>query len=319
MTTPAVALLRENFPSAFISYIVEKPYSALVTGNPAIDRVIALEKKQNLKYFLGEIREIRKEKYDVVLDFHGGPRASLLTFFSKAKLKIGYKVKYKNFIYDIKIPRKPKNGSIHSVENHVNLVKALGINSTKIPPLSLPFPLKPEVENVKKIIEDNKLESSRMIVLHISAGNRFRDFGVDKIAKLINLLAKSPGTKILLVGSQEDQKAAEEIQKKCDFAVLSLVGKLNLMELKELISRSALFVGPDSGPMHIAASTSTPIVAYFGPTLPVHFSPWKARFVVIEKKLACRPCKQKRCLSEDFCCLQTITPEEIFEACLSFI
>lgn len=319
MTTPAVALLRENFPNAFISYVVEKSYSSLVTGNPAVDRVIALEKKQSLKDFLREIREVRKEKYDVVLDFHGGPRASLLTFLSKAKLKIGYKVKYKNFIYDIKIPRKPKNGSIHSVENHVNLVRALGINATTVPPLSLPLPRKAEVEKVKKIIEDNKLQGARMIVLHISAGNRFRDWGVVKIVKLINLLAKSPGTKIVLIGSEEDQKAAEKIQKKCDSAVLSLAGKLNLMELKELISRSVLFVGSDSGPMHIAASTPTPIVAYYGPTLPAHFSPWKARFVVVEKKLDCRPCKQKHCLSEDFRCLQNITPEEIFEACLNFI
>lgn len=98
-----------------------------------------------------------------------------------------------------------------------------------------------------------------------------------------------------------------------------MVGKLNLREVRELISRSALFVGPDSGPMHIAATTSTPIVALFGPTLPAHFSPWQAKAYLIEKDFDCRPCRQKRCIYEDFRCLRSITPDEVFQACLRFI
>jgi len=319
MTTPAVTVLREGFPQAFISYVVEKPYRELVEGNPNLNKIIVLEKKQSIRDFFKLIRLIRKEKYDVALDFHGGPRASLITLFSKAKLKVGYRIKYKNFIYNIKLPRSPKTGHIHSAENHINFIKALGVNVDFSPPLYIPQAQENESEKVKKFIEENGLEGCKIITIHISAGNEFRNWGVDNLVQLTNLLAQRPEVKIVLIGANEDQKAEKEILKKSTVPLLSLVGSLNLREVKELISRSSLFVGPDSGPMHIAASTSTPIIALFGPTLPAHFAPWQARAFVIEKELDCRPCKQRRCIYEDFRCLRSIKPEEVYEACLHFI
>ena len=319
LTTPAVSALRKGFPSASISYIVERPYRELAEGNPNLDKVIVLEKKQRLRDFLKLIRLIRKDKYDVVLDFHGGPRASLITLFSKAKLKVGYKIKYKNFIYNIKLPRSPKAGYFHSVENHINLVKALGVDVKSLPPLYLPQARKTEVEKVKKFIEANALRGTKIIAIHISAGNAFRNWGVDNLVKLTNLLAQRADVKIVLLGTSEDQKAEEEILKKSTASLLSLVGRLNLREVKEFISHSSLFVGPDSGPMHIAASTSTPIVALFGPNLPAFNAPWQAKAFVVEKELDCRPCKQRRCIYEDFRCLRSIEPKEVYQACLRFI
>jgi len=319
LTTPAISALRKGIPTASISYVVEKPYRELVDGNPNLDKVIVLEKKQRLRDFLKLIRLIRKEKHDVVLDFHGGPRASLITLLSKAKLKVGYRIKYKNFIYNVKLPRSPKEGHFHSVENHINLVKALGVDVKSLPPLYLPQGQETEVEKVKKFIEENSLERSKIITIHISAGNAFRNWGVDNLVQLTNLLARRPDVNVVLLGTSEDQKAEEEILKKSTASLLSLVGRLNLREVKELISHSSLFVGPDSGPMHIAASTSTPIVALFGPTLPANFAPWQAKAFVVEKELNCRPCKQRNCIFKDFRCLRSIEPEEVYQACLRFI
>jgi len=319
MTTPAVSALRKGFPDAFISYLVEEPYRELVEGNPDLNDIVVIEKNQSKKSLLKLIRQIQKERFDVVLDFHGGPRASFITWLSKARLKIGYKIKYRNFIYDIKLPRKPQTGHFHSVENHLNFVKALGINVGHPPPLYLPPAQKNEVEKIEKFLEDNGLEGFKTVVIHISAGNEFRDWGIENLAQLIKLLTQQEGVTIVLLGEKEDQTAEEEVLKRANLPLLSLVGKLNLRELKEFISHSALFVGSDSGPMHIAASTSTPIVAYFGPTLSAHFSPWKAEAYLIEKDYDCRPCKQKRCLYKDFRCLRSITPEEVYEACLRFL
>ncbi|MCK4557156.1 MAG: glycosyltransferase family 9 protein, partial [Candidatus Aminicenantes bacterium] len=130
---------------------------------------------------------------------------------------------------------------------------------------------------------------------------------------------KKTQVKIVLIGAAEDNKAEKEILKKSKDSILSQVGKLNLREVRELISNSSLFVGPDSGPMHIAAATSTPIVALFGPTLPANFAPWQAKASYVEKKLDCRPCKQRRCIHEDFRCLRNINPEEVYQACLRYI
>jgi heptosyltransferase-1 len=317
MTTPAITALREALPGAFISYIVEEHYKDLVEGNPSLDKVIVLKKKQRIKDFFKLIRQIQKENYDIVLDFHGGPRASLIALLSGAKLKLGYRIKYRHFIYDIKLPRAVKSGHIHSVENYLNLVKALGVNVESIPPLYIPQPGKNEPEKIEKFIKENGLKGKKIITIHISAGNEFRNWGADNIVKLSELLGQLPGIQIVLIGTNEDQKAEEEILKKSKASLISLVGKLNLREVRELISCSALFVGPDSGPMHIAASTATPIVALFGPTLPAHFSPWRAKASLIEKDFDCRPCKQRRCIYKDFRCLRSITPEEVYQACLN--
>ena len=319
MTTPALSALRKNFPDVFISYVVEEPYKELIEGHPDLDEAIVLKQDRSLTDSFALLRKIRKEKYDVVLDFHSGPRSSLITLLSKARLKIGYRIKYRNFIYHLKIPRNPEEGHFHSVENHINFVRALGVDIKSLSPLSLPPAQKNEADKIKKFQEENGLEGFKVITIHISAGNEFRDWGVDNWVRLINLLSRRPDIKIVLIGADEDQKAGQEILNKCKQSIHSQVGRLNLREVRELISHSSLFVGPDSGPMHIAASTSTPIVALFGPTLPANFAPWEAIATLIEKKLDCRPCKQRRCIHQDFRCLRRINPEEVYQACLRYI
>jgi lipopolysaccharide heptosyltransferase II len=319
MTTPSITALKEALPRASLAYVVEEPYSRLVEGNPFLDKVIALPSGQGVFGFLRSVRRVRREKCDVVVDFHGGPRASLLTFFSGADFKVGYDLKYKNFIYDIRIPRSRRDGHWHSVEGHLNLIKALGLSLGEPPPLFLPQPRQEEKERVERFWAENGLRGTKVIVLHIGAGNEFRDWGTDNLIELAKMLTRMAGITIILAGSAEDRHREAEILKNSRAPLLSLVGKVNLIELKELISQAALFIGPDSGPMHIAAATATPIVALFGPTLPANFAPWRAKSIVIEKDLACRPCKQRSCLTADFRCLRSIEPAEVYEACLKFL
>jgi len=319
MTTPAISALKKALPNASMTYIVEKPYRRLVEGNPNLERVIAIEKKQSFRGFIQLLRTIRKEHYDFVLDFHGGPRAWWLSLLSGADFKVGYKVKYRSFVYNIAHPRGRENGFIHSVENHLNLVRALGVDFLTPPSLYLPPAQDSELRRIDEFFKDNGLEGAKVVALHISAGNEFRDWGVANWTALAYQLAQKTNIRIVLIGAESDRPAEEEIRARSRVSLLSLVGKVNLIELREVLSRASLFVGPDSGPMHIAASASTPIVALFGPTLPVHFSPWQVNAFVVDKELGCRPCRQKKCEFGDFRCLREIKPEDVCEACLRFI
>jgi len=316
MTTPAVAALRRALPLASLSYIVEEPLRRLVEGNPDLNRVMAVPPAQSTAAFLGFIREIRREKYDAVLDFHGGPRAAWMAWLSGAKFKVGYELKYKSVFYDIRVPRSRPEGRIHSVESHFNLIRALGIQIEEpLPPLFLPPARTEEKEKIDQFWRANGLSAAMVTILHVGAGNEFRDWGTESLTALAGQLIGHAGVKVVLVGAVGDGKRAERIREKAPRSILSLVGQINLSELGEVIGRAALFVGPDSGPMHIAATTRTPIVALFGPTLPANFSPWKAEATLIEKDLDCRPCKQRRCLTDDFRCIRTITPDEVLAAC----
>lgn len=314
LTTPAVAALKEHFPESRLYYVVEEDYRYLVEGNPYLDEVIVLPAEQSRRQFLAFAAKVRKNRFDAAIDFHGGPKAALLTFLSGAEKRIGYKLKYKNFIYHHKIPRGSLSSPVHSAENHLNLVRTLGVPPDLRPPLFMPEAKEEERGHVDTLLERENLKASKLVVLHISAGNSFRHWGEDNIVRLLSLLSRHHELRVILVGSKEDQSASSRIMAKAPQMAANFTGLLNLRELHFLIQKADFFVGPDSGPMHIAAATETPIIAYFGPTLPAHFSPWKKDAVILQKELNCRPCRQRKCIHSDFRCIRSISPHDVYQA-----
>jgi len=316
MTTPAVRAIRERYPHAHMTYVVEEPYRALVEGNPDLDEVVVFPRKLSAGEFLGLMRPLQHQKFDLLIDFHGGPRAFWITLSSRARRKVGHRLRFKHHFYHLTLPR---TGARHSVEDHFDLARAAGVESEDIPRLIMPPPLEHEEAGIEAVCRQEELEGRRAIVLHIGAGNQFRDWGADNLIRLISLLAGIPDAAVVLIGAQEDIPRGDALTAAQSERVISLVGRLNLREVRELIRRADLFVGPDSGPMHIAATTNTPILALFGPTLPAHFSPWKAEATLMQKAYDCRPCRQRDCVHEDFRCLLTITPEEVAEAAMRML
>jgi lipopolysaccharide heptosyltransferase II len=320
MTTPAIAALKRALPLSSLTYVVEEPFRRLVEGNPDLDAVLVVPPHQGFFSFLRFIRQLRRERFDLAIDFHGGPRASRIAWLSRARLKAGYELKHKGFVYDIRVPRSRQGSPIHSVENHLNLIRAAGVRVEEpLPSLVLPPAGREEAERVEGLWTDHGLSEDKVVILHVGAGNEFRDWGAAHLAALAGRLAERPHVRVVLVGAAPDLSRAEGIRKANPARILSLAGSLNLIELREVICRAALFIGPDSGPMHIAATTNTPIIALFGPTLPAHFAPWKATATLIEKPLDCRPCRQRRCLTGDFRCLRGISVDEVIAACGQYL
>jgi heptosyltransferase-1 len=327
MTVPAVALLKRFLPDASLTYLIEEPFRRLVEGLPGVDRVLAVPAKQDRRQFTGLLKRIRAERFDAVLDFHGGPRASWITAFSGARHKVGYAIRGKRFLYDVRVPRRPDQGKLHSVQTHAALVRALGFtfDDADIPPIVLPEPTEEERRRVEGLIKETGLQGSRFVTLHIGAGNAYRDWGGENHAELLRLLGRSQELKFALIGGAGDRTRQASVIEGAVRApggldpsrIAGLSGRLNLIETKELIARAALFAGPDSGPMHIASATRTPIVALFGPTDPAHFAPWRTegRLTILQKNLDCRPCRQRGCVTNDYRCLMGITPAETAEAC----
>ncbi len=95
-------------------------------------------------------------------------------------------------------------------------------------------------------------------------------------------------------------------------------GDVDLAELRALVERSALFIGGDSGPLHVASTTTTPIVGIYGPTLSARSAPWRDPAIPTESVeidgLPCRPCEQRVCAPGDFRCLTRVEPETVIAA-----
>lgn len=318
LTTPALKALRTIFPEARISYLVEAPYTRLIEGNGLVDEVLVIQPKSGLIDLLAFIKKLRKKKFDAIIDFHGGPRCALFTLMSGSWLKIGYETKFKAWVYNYRVPRSYISGPVHSVINHLNLVRILNPEIREDYSLQVPPPQPEEKRKIETFWRQSGLFFRPVVAVHISAGNRFRDWGKENLVSFLKGLTSWPVVP-LLIGSKEDKLREKEILRNLKKGVVSLVGETNLGELMAALEKVDLFVGPDSGPMHLAAALNKPIVALFGPTIPAHFAPWKGKAIILEKPMACRPCRQRRCPEKNYACLQEIKPEQVVKACFDLL
>jgi ADP-heptose:LPS heptosyltransferase len=164
-----------------------------------------------------------------------------------------------------------------------------------------------------------------LVVAHVSAGNPFRRWPEPAFAEVVAAVATASSRRRVVVSSGPSDRAAAGRIVAAARTILGDnagrivdIGEFDLAELRALIGRSRLFIGGDTGPLHIAATTSTPIVGLYGPTLAARSEPWRdpavPSFAMDVAGLPCRPCEQRVCEPGDFRCLTGIRPEQVIAA-----
>jgi ADP-heptose:LPS heptosyltransferase len=168
--------------------------------------------------------------------------------------------------------------------------------------------------------------TDRIIVIHVSAGNPFRRWPLEAFTTLVTMLVlRDARRRVVVTSGPSEHHAASRVVEQASAMLepsetsrISTCGELTLGELRALMDRAALFIGGDSGPLHVAATSAVPIVGLYGPTLPVRSQPWRSSEILAEavgvEGLPCRPCDQRRCTPGDFRCLTTLRPEHVIEA-----
>lgn len=313
-TFPALGMYRYKFPDHRIYYVVEEEFAELATIIPYINEMIIIPRNMGPKDLSNFRKKIKNLNIQRVIDFHSGPKSAILTRISGARERIGYRTPNRNWAYTHLVPRKFKNTPTHSVFNQVRLLGPLGIDSKNIPP----YPIIPiRKEKTDKMIQSLP-RSGPDVIIHIGAKTRFRDWGIKNYLSLIQLL-EADGCLIYLLGQNlEERKRGEYLAKKSQ--VKNLTGLLSLIDILYLISRSRIYLGVDSGPLHLASLTTTPIVAIYGPNLPAISGPWRRENVkILQADLNCIPCSQKKCKFETVKCMQNVTVHQVYEAIKTFL
>jgi heptosyltransferase I len=345
-TTPAVRAVRERHPRAHIAYLVEPAAQAVVAHNPHIDEVIMSPPARGLAGYLTElalIRRLRTGAFDLVIDFHGGPRASILAWLSGAPTRIGYDVAGRGWMYTHRVARPRTLAGRHSVLNQWALIDELdrvvpgtaaaeALTGTRTEPLPERVPVEMPVDPGARAAVDARLSacgilaSDRIIVMHVSAGNPFRRWPPSSFAAVGSALAagKSGRRVVVTSGPSESGAAADVIERARAILPegmqdrLVSCGDFSLAELRALVDRAVLYIGGDSGPMHVASTSHVPMVGLYGPTLPQRSAPWRSAAWPAEAVevhgLSCRPCDQRRCEPGDFRCLTGIEPQQVIDA-----
>jgi lipopolysaccharide heptosyltransferase II len=329
-TTPAIAALKRRFPDSSLTYLVEAAAEPVVRHNPHISSLIVADRPRGWRRAAYDARlawRLRQARFDVVIDFHGGPRSSWLAWATGAPTRIGYAVPGRAWAYTA---RRPWTRSLvpprHSVLNQWDLLAPLGV--------APPVPGEPPVEMAEdeaaaarvrdRLRQADVPATAPLVVLHVSAGNPFRRWPQEHFAQVAAALAREDAARRIIISSgPSDRDAADRTAAAAAALAGGAAGQIvrcgdfDLSELRALAGRAALYIGGDSGPLHVAATAAVPIVGLFGPTLPERSMPWRTpgRAIAVDVgALPCRPCHQRRCAPGDFRCLTTLGPERVLEA-----
>ena len=332
LTTPVIRALRRRYPGATLLYLVEAMAAPIVRANPHVSETIIIRHRRGWRRLAEDwtiARGLRARRIDVALDLHGGPRSSWLTFASRATMRVGYDVSGRGWMYTHVVPRPRGYAPRHSVLNQWDLLAPVDPAFGAPPDPDRDRLEMPVDERARRMVQERLAssgirETDATVVLHVGAGNEFRRWPAASFAEVASALARDERIQaVVVVGAAADAPAIREVAERAGRGAGSNARVVEavdwpLTELRALMDRASLFVGGDSGPMHIAATTDVPIVALFGPTLPAHWAPWRpARlpFAAIEPgPLDCRPCDQRICAPGDFRCLRGTGPERVIDA-----
>lgn len=330
-TTPAIHALRRHFPAARIDYLVEPAAAAIVRHDPDLTHVIEVERPRGLRrigYDLALARRLRATRYDIAIDFHGGPRAAWLVRATGARRRLGYDIPGRRFCYTTRVPWHPDLlPPRHSVLNQWDLLTPLGIAAPD--PARDAVRMTPGADAIgqasRRLADAGVAAGAPLVVVHVSASNPFRRWPRESFARVAaTLAAGDPARRIMITAGPSEADAADVIAAEAArlagpaAAAILRCGEPSLEELQVIMTRAELFIGGDSGPLHVAATTRVPVVALFGPTLPARSMPWRDPSVpamALEPgPLPCRPCHQRTCVPGDFRCLTATTPEHVIAA-----
>jgi 3-deoxy-D-manno-octulosonic-acid transferase/heptosyltransferase-1 len=323
-TLPALNVLRRAYPHAHITWLVEAAAADIIRDHPALDTTIVSRRKKwirdihegewlrTIKDIGAFVRTLRNTRYDMVIDFQGLFKSGMLVALCKGNRKIGYdqtREESYRFLTE-RIP--PFDLDQHAILRYLNLLKASGIANNNDITFRIP------VKNNKRqraylLLKQNQWhEGNRFIAINPMAKWNTKLWIPQKFAVLADQIIQEHNISVVFTGSQEDQKAIQEITSLMQEKGIDLSGKTDLLTLAALYEKAEALISTDTGPMHVAAAMGTPVIALFGPTAPWRTGPFGSGHTIIQKGIPCSPCFKKKCAHLD--CMNEIEVAEVLSA-----
>lgn len=334
MTTPFIRELKRNFPKANITLIVKPQIYNLVELCSYVDKVLTFNRYSGrfgyfiniLKAYIYSKTYLKNKKFDLCIiprwdtDVYG---ASYLSYFSKAKRRITYSEcvsamksienkGFDGFFTDVIT----KTEHLHEVERNLDVIRFLG---GKIFNENLELWIsKEDYKSTSNIIDKQKIN----ILFCPSAGSKRREWDIDKYCEVLNLLNEKFNFKLIVLGDiKNTSKVLQNLKEKYIGEVIDLVGKTTLRETVALMQAADIFIGGDTGPMHIAAACKIDgVVISCHPkngdinhgNSPKRFGPWQSPLVVLQPEYGLEDCRDG-CNKDYAHCINQITVNEVYQ------
>lgn len=311
LLTPALAALHDWRPDLRLSVLVEPVWASLLEGNPAVSEILLM------RNFFSTARELRRRHFPIVYNQHAGPTSALLTAATGAPDRVCWTRRQFSFVYNVLIDDPRQN--IHTVEHRMGQFYATGLPRAPIPPARV-YPQPDALAAVAaKLSQRGIAVGAPYAVIRPGAKYFTKRWSLDHFTALAIWLREKHGLEPVFNIGRGDEEIAAETRRACADKFV-LLDALDLRELIALIADARIFIGNDSGPTHIAAALSRPVVAIFSSSNSVHWRPWHAPSRVVQNDFSCNPCKGDRCyaFSEPRCIL-SLTPQQMKDACAALL
>ncbi len=303
---PALSALRTEFPKSHIAWVVKKQIADIIIGHPYLDEVIIYEGIRKTA------KKLRSLKFDLAIDLQGLFRSGFLTFSSGAKVRLGFSRANSRELNYLFLNQRvtPGEEDRHIIDKNLSLLRPLGIEVREREfIISISHENKEYVTNFLK--KQGITSSDILIALNSRARWPSKLWPEKRWAELADRLIEELKVKAILLWGPGEKDFVDNIVKRMK-GVPIISCKTSLKELAYLISKCRLFIGGESGPLHIACALNIPTIALIGPTDSIRNGPYGEGHIVIEKDLPCRGCWRRQCKRLD--CMKLITVDEVFSA-----
>ncbi|HEX6949779.1 MAG TPA: putative lipopolysaccharide heptosyltransferase III [Nitrospira sp.] len=311
LSTPTLHALKTAYPAARLTALVNRGTEDILRANPDVDEIIPLDRGSILQQgrFL---LEIRRRRFDTVVDLTDGDRAAVLTWISGAGLRIGFNAEQR---WTGRCYTSVVSGATgaHRIERDLAALAPLGVSvQDRVPRIWLTPEDDARVEHL--VTEVGLLPARPWVVIQPGARYWFKAWPPERFAELADRLHDRFGCQVVVGGSPQEAPLAQAVIGQAKSRLLSIAGRSDVRTLAALLKRSVLFVGNDTGAMHIAAAVGTPVVGLFGPSNPAEWGPRGGSSEVVYKDLDCRICFHPTCRRGEENCMKLITVDEVMAA-----
>lgn len=313
---PVSYAIKETYPDAHLTWVVEPPAKSLLEDNPYIDEIIVFKKKEfkSLGGFLKNYSPLKKlltrRKYDYALDLQGLFKSAAIVYTSGAEECYGM-CNMRELSDKVSTPVVGKNANGHIVERYLDVARAIGCEVNEVK-----FPL--VVSDKDSQIARQVLHTAgvpmmaRYALLAVGANWPNKRWSPKSFAEFADWLYEKQIIPVIIGGGDLDESIAAQIEHEAIVPPINIVGQTNLKQLAEIIKGACLVVGGDTGPVHLAAGLKRPTLMLQGPTDANRNGPYGQTENSIEVKRPCKYCWKRAC-PKKFDCLAAIRLDEVTE------
>lgn len=328
---PALVALRRHFVGAEIGWAIEETSHSLLKEHPMVDHFhifprhafkrrqgTFMERMNSLRSFR---RDLASPKYDIAIDLQGLTKSGFVSWWSGAKRRIGFRGEDSREINRIFSTDRvaPPDEAVHVVEKNLSLLKPLGIDLPHKPEWVLPsyerefMDIRPFLAQCGVVNADNSIRP--YIIINPGATWFTKRWPSESFGEVAKGLTERHDLTVIVPWAGSDELKAAHIITSMGGKQAFLAPETNLRQLAALISKAAIFIGNDTGPLHLAVALRVPCVTIFGATDPFRNGPYGSGHHIQTGGVDCHPCWKTTCERQDRACLTWVKPESVLESC----